>query len=633
MAEVFISYSSKDRSAARVFAEALALEGFTCWYDQRIQGAEVWDETIDREIRAAGVVVTLWTPAAVASRWVRSEADYAFQNNKLLPVIVASCELPLAYRLIQAFDLQGPPGQLRQHPRWRDFVARLREFLAINTVATLAERERAEKERQRRARRARFWRGAAFAGAGLVLAIALSAAAVWWQNERASAVGVDVTADGAALSLSNLRARRVGVVHFTDPERGEGSAVWAPLLAIAPQAEALLVEFEGGVTGFNRENGVWDWENPVRMQGWTCAAETQTEIPDCAFSDLYAFGERRISSSPFTRGIQTVGRLVAALTRGDELRVWSLPGGHAVRFGDPLGNCPASERPPVACNVAAFAPDPFESSFLVGLADGSVYDLGISTRPGATVLEPETSERVARLIARRPGHTPVGFAFGERAAAAISWDDGQIDFYYGVEELEPVSTPADNCGRARLGMSSDAMNIVAMCSPPNAEPELRRFTRTGWQQPWRVTHTERRNGFSLENVGDDVLVTSEGRFVIERAPFDQGTLEIYDTESDRLIDLQDSGGWRLARLRGREVLVGFMHRYTSSTMPDSIAVVEVDGARVLATSRIPSVFGGAIGFDERDVFAAYADHDSGDVVLWRITDPGGPLVQVPTATR
>lgn len=290
MAAIFISYSNKDRTLARAYADALALEGLECWYDQRLQAAEVWDETIDREIRAANVVITLWTPDAVTSRWVRSEADYAFENHKLLPVLARECEMPLAYRLIQAIDLKQAGGQLRQHPHWKAFLQRLREFIAANTAATMAERERAEKERQRRARSAAFMRRAAIAGVAVVALLGAAAGFLWWQNERASVSAVTVSAEGAALSLSNLRARLVGSARLDEDPR---------LLAIAPLAEAVVAEWHGGIIVFRRDEGMWDWANPVTGDGWTCE-DAGDDIPACRFSALYAFGERRTSSSPFT---------------------------------------------------------------------------------------------------------------------------------------------------------------------------------------------------------------------------------------------------------------------------------------------------------------------------------------------
>lgn len=318
--------------------------------------------------------------------------------------------------------------------------------------------------------------------------------------------------------------------------------------------------------------------------------------------------------------MEVVSRLVAAVSFGKELRVWRLSGG-AATFGEPLGNCAPSERPPVACNVEAFAPDPFRSAFMIGLADGSVYYVGTSAMQGATVLEPESIQRDATLVMQRPGRTPTGIAFGEAGAAAISWDDGQVNFYYGNGEPELVSA-ADTCGPSSLGMSSDAMTIVSMCLPRDVQSFLRRFTRTGWQQPWALNYTTQSNPVA----GAEVAVTTDGRFVI--LPFGA---EIYDLQRNRFTEIESESGLRLVRLRGREVLIGFTGATGSSAR--AVSILDLDTAGALASMQLPGNFGsGAIGFDERDVYAAYVDYD-GNLSLWRLTDPGVPLVQVPSATR
>jgi hypothetical protein len=105
MADIFISYSNKDQELARKVFCALESHGYTLWWDQRLTPQESWDITIEVEIKRAKVVLVLWTSRSVTSEWVRSEADYAKSQNKLVSAILQECELPLAYRLRQAASL------------------------------------------------------------------------------------------------------------------------------------------------------------------------------------------------------------------------------------------------------------------------------------------------------------------------------------------------------------------------------------------------------------------------------------------------------------------------------------------------------------------------------------------------
>ena len=80
-------------------------EGFSVWWDAVLRSGETFDEVIERELRAAKAVVVLWSPRSVASRWVRAEATLADRANKLVPVIIEPCNLPIIFELTHAADL------------------------------------------------------------------------------------------------------------------------------------------------------------------------------------------------------------------------------------------------------------------------------------------------------------------------------------------------------------------------------------------------------------------------------------------------------------------------------------------------------------------------------------------------
>ena len=105
MADVFISYCHKDRDLAATFVACLLDAGFSVWWDDRIGPRKGWDQTIEAELGCAKAVLVLWSPAAIASEWVRIEAFHAKQQDKLLPVMVASCTPPLEYTFAQFLDL------------------------------------------------------------------------------------------------------------------------------------------------------------------------------------------------------------------------------------------------------------------------------------------------------------------------------------------------------------------------------------------------------------------------------------------------------------------------------------------------------------------------------------------------
>ena len=110
MVDVFVSYSSLDRERVRPFVARLEQEGWSIWWDRRIESGSTWDTEIEQALESARCVVVLWTPSSVVSDWVRNEATDARDHGKLVPVLLDDVRTPLAFRRTQARRLAGWPG-------------------------------------------------------------------------------------------------------------------------------------------------------------------------------------------------------------------------------------------------------------------------------------------------------------------------------------------------------------------------------------------------------------------------------------------------------------------------------------------------------------------------------------------
>ena len=99
MTDIFLSYKREDRARATLIVAALRKSGRTVWWDEGLTPRQAWDATIEQEIAAAASVIVLWSPRSVASDWVRSEAHYAQNHSKLVPVLIEPCTVPLAFML------------------------------------------------------------------------------------------------------------------------------------------------------------------------------------------------------------------------------------------------------------------------------------------------------------------------------------------------------------------------------------------------------------------------------------------------------------------------------------------------------------------------------------------------------
>ncbi len=118
MADVFVSYARSDKARVAPLVAAIEAKGWSVWWDPEISPGQEFDDQIDSELEAAGAVLVVWTPASVASRWVRGEARDAAERNILVPVRFEQARLPVDVRAIHTTDLDGwredpasPPAQ------------------------------------------------------------------------------------------------------------------------------------------------------------------------------------------------------------------------------------------------------------------------------------------------------------------------------------------------------------------------------------------------------------------------------------------------------------------------------------------------------------------------------------------
>jgi adenylate cyclase len=138
MSDVFVSYKRENLSKVGALVGALRAEGVNVWWDQDIPPDAPWEETIERQLSLAKLVVVAWSPAAVASDNVKAEARRARQEGRLLQVFVEVCQPPLFFGERQGIDLSAWAGDPAA-PGWRRVVASIVELTggpAPSSVAT-----------------------------------------------------------------------------------------------------------------------------------------------------------------------------------------------------------------------------------------------------------------------------------------------------------------------------------------------------------------------------------------------------------------------------------------------------------------------------------------------------------------
>lgn len=193
MTDIFLSYSRRDQARAKLFADAFERGGFKVWWDVGLEVGDQYDEVIEKALRAAKAVVVLWSPDAVASHWVRSEASVGRERGRLAPALIADCELPVMFRLIQTADLACWKGAV-DDPAWTAFLAQVRKVSARDEAAAALA---TKTDDQAQSASAPFpvtlrlpRRRNLLIGAGATLAVAavgIGGASTWrWRRERAT---------------------------------------------------------------------------------------------------------------------------------------------------------------------------------------------------------------------------------------------------------------------------------------------------------------------------------------------------------------------------------------------------------------------------------------------------------------
>jgi adenylate cyclase len=116
--DVFISYARSTQSEAEQVADALRRAGYSVWRDDSLPAHRSYAEVIEEQLAAAKAVIVLWSADAVASQWVRAEADLARNAGTLVQLTVDGVLPPLPFNQIQCAPLNGWTGET-SHAGWR----------------------------------------------------------------------------------------------------------------------------------------------------------------------------------------------------------------------------------------------------------------------------------------------------------------------------------------------------------------------------------------------------------------------------------------------------------------------------------------------------------------------------------
>jgi len=109
--QVFLSYAREDQAIVEVLRERVLAWGYEPYVDKYdLAIGAYWTDEIDAALRASDVVVGIMSPAAIGSRNVKNEWDWALVNNKrLILMMFEQCDdVPMNYVSIHRIIATAP---------------------------------------------------------------------------------------------------------------------------------------------------------------------------------------------------------------------------------------------------------------------------------------------------------------------------------------------------------------------------------------------------------------------------------------------------------------------------------------------------------------------------------------------
>jgi hypothetical protein len=111
--QVFVSYASVDRAAAKTIVEGLRLRNLNVWLDaDELRPGDHWAESIRTAISASSYFLLLLSKHSVHSSWMDQEVDAVLKELQsrditFIPVLLEDCDIPPSLAMYQFFDMRS----------------------------------------------------------------------------------------------------------------------------------------------------------------------------------------------------------------------------------------------------------------------------------------------------------------------------------------------------------------------------------------------------------------------------------------------------------------------------------------------------------------------------------------------
>ncbi len=139
MAEIFISYSSKDIDWVSNLAKHLESDGFDIWWDRKLNTGSLFLDEINKKLQESSVVLVIWSDFSMESRWVQGEVQEAYNSNKqTVPVFLKKIKLKIPHNTVQVLSMENWTGE--KDELYKSLKSTLLKKLKISQETSESER-------------------------------------------------------------------------------------------------------------------------------------------------------------------------------------------------------------------------------------------------------------------------------------------------------------------------------------------------------------------------------------------------------------------------------------------------------------------------------------------------------------
>lgn len=135
MTDVFVSYARNDRKSVSTIVEELKTSGYQVWWDSRLQPYQDFGVEIETALKNANCAIVAWSTTARNSLWVRAEATFALEAEKLVQLSIDGSKPPLPFTMIHLLDFADWNGKTND-PIWCRLEEAVRSIMKATEAFT-----------------------------------------------------------------------------------------------------------------------------------------------------------------------------------------------------------------------------------------------------------------------------------------------------------------------------------------------------------------------------------------------------------------------------------------------------------------------------------------------------------------